>query len=155
MKTEMTPEERLQQLESKCRRLSIALTSLMVAGATALLVAAAPKPAKDTLQTKGLEIVDTNGKVRIRLGSADAGYGLVVYDEQGSFKATLTDAPRGAVMQLRKEGGGIKLMAMEGGCGMTMRDENGKPRALIVYQEKGSEIMLKDKEGNTVFSAPK
>lgn len=125
-----------------------------MAGAAVLLVAAAPNPAKEALQTSKLEVVDKEGKVRIRLGQADEGFGMVVYDKDGAFQATLTDAPLGAVMQLRKEGGGITLMAMEGGCGMTMRDEDGKPRALIVHQENRSEIMLKDKEGNTVFSAP-
>lgn len=42
-----------------------------------------PKADNDTIRTRKLEIVDENGKVRIRLGSADTGYGLVVYDAQG------------------------------------------------------------------------
>lgn len=155
----MTPnsalEQRLNQLECTCRNLRRILAGVVVATAAVLLVAAAPNPAKEALQTKSIEVVDGDGTVRVRIGPADEGYGLVVYDKDGAFQATLTDAPLGAVMQLRKEGGGIKLMAMKGGCGMTMRDEKGKPRALIVHQENRSEIMLKDQEGDTVFSAPK
>ena len=78
----------------------------------------------------------------------------MVYDAQGQFRATLTDAPLGAVSQLKKDGGSIKLMAMKNGCGITMRDRDGKPRAIILQQKEGSKIMLKDAEGKDVFSAP-
>ena len=112
-------------------------------------------PVKDSLQAKKLEIVDGNGNVRIRLGPADEGYGLVVYDVDGKFRATLTDAPLGAVSQLSKDGGSIKLMALKDGCGITIRDKDGAPRALMLQQKEGSQIMLKDGKGKTVFSAPK
>jgi hypothetical protein len=150
----MTLDQRVEQLECKCRQLRSVLAGMMMAVAAVVLVAAAPKPAKNALQTESLEVVDGDGNVRIRLGLADEGYGLVVYDGDGQFRATLTDAPLGAVMQLRKDGGSIKLMAMEEGCGMTIRDQNGKPRALMLHQKGASEIMLKDQEGNSVFSAP-
>ena len=119
-----------------------------------LFIAAKPKAYEDTIQARKLEVVDENGKVRIRLGSADAGYGLVVYDAQGQFRATLTDAPLGAVSQLKKDGGSITMMAMQNGCGITMRDGDGKPRAIILQREEGSQIMLKDADGKDVFSAP-
>jgi hypothetical protein len=119
-----------------------------------LFIAAKPNADEGTIQARKLEIVDENGKVRIRLGSADAGYGLVVYDAQGQFRATLTDAPLGAVSQLKKDGGSITMMAMQNGCGITMRDGDGKPRAIILQREEGSQIMLKDADGKDVFSAP-
>jgi hypothetical protein len=155
MNTQSTLEDRLDQLECRCRNLRRILGGFVVAGAAVCLIAAAPNPAKDSIQTKSLEVVDGNGKVRVRIGPADEGFGLVVYDKDGAFQATFTDAPLGAVMQLKKQGGGIKLMAMNGGSGITMSDENGAPRALILHQENESQIMLKDKEGKTVFSAPK
>ena len=151
----MTNEQRIGNLETKCKRLTLALSGMMVMALTMLFVAAKPKANEDTIQARKLEIVDENGKVRIRLGSADAGYGLLVYDAQGQFRATLTDAPRGAVSSLSKDGGSIKLMAMEHGCGITMRDQDGKPRAIILQQKEGSKIMLKDAEGKDVFSVPK
>jgi len=150
----MTNEQRIGHLETKCKRLTLALSGMMVMAVAMLFIAAKPKADNDTTQTKKLEIVDENGKVRIRLGSADAGYGLVVYDAQGQFRATLTDAPLGAVSQLKKDGGSIKMMAMQNGCGITMRDRDGKPRAIILQQKEGSQIMLKDAEGKDVFSAP-
>ena len=150
----MTNEQRIEHLETKCKRLTLALSGMMVMAMAILFIAAKPNADEDTIQAKKLEIVDENGKVRIRLGSADAGYGLVVYDAQGQFRATLTDAPLGAVSQLKKDGGSIKLMALQNGCGITMRDRDGKPRAIILQQKEGSKIILKDAEGKDLFSAP-
>ena len=150
----MNYEQRIGHLETKCKRLTLALSGMMVMTAAMLFIAAKPKAHEETLQARNLEVLDENGKVRIRLGSADAGYGLVVYDAQGQFRATLTDAPFGAVSQLKKDGGSIKMMAMQNGCGITMRDGDGKPRAIILQHKEGSQIMLKDAEGKDVFSAP-
>ena len=150
----MTNEQRIGHLETKCRRLSLALSGMMVMAVATLFIAAKPKADNDMIQARKLEVVDENGKVRIRLGSADAGYGLVVYDAQGQFRATLTDAPLGAVSQLKKDGGSIKMMAMQNGCGITMRDGDGKPRAIILQHKDGSQIMLKDADGKDVFLAP-
>ncbi len=150
----MTNEKRIGHLETKCKRLTLALSGMMVMAMAMLFIAAKPNADEDTIQARKLEIVDENGKVRIRLGTADAGYGLVVYDAQGQFRATLTDAPLGAVSQLKKDGGSIKLMAMKNSCGITMRDGDGKPRAIILQQKEGSKIMLKDTEGKDLFSAP-
>jgi hypothetical protein len=150
----MNYEQRIGHLETKCKRLTLALSGMMVITAAMLFIAAKPKAHEETLQARNLEVLDENGKVRIRLGSADAGYGLVVYDAQGQFRATLTDAPLGAVSQLKKDGGSIKMMAMQNGCGITMRDGDGKPRAIILQHKEGSQIMLKDAEGKDVFSAP-
>jgi len=151
----MTHDKRIEQLERKFNRLRLALTAMMVLTVGIVCIAAKPNPVKDSLQAKKLEIVDGNGNVRIRLGPADEGYGLVVYDVDGKFRATLTDAPLGAVSQLIKDGGSIKLMALKDGCGITIRDKDGAPRALMLQQKEGSQIMLKDGKGKTVFSAPK
>jgi hypothetical protein len=151
----MTHDKRIEQLERKCNRLTVALTGIMVLAVAIVCVAAKPNPVKDSLQARKLEIVDGDGNVRIRLGPADEGYGLVVYDVDGKFRATLTDAPLGAVSQLSKDGGSIKLMALKDGCGITIRDKDGAPRALMLQQKEGPQIMLKDGEGKTVFSAPK
>ena len=147
-------KERIDQLERKCKRLTLTVTGMIVLAVGAVCIAAKPNSQKDGIQTDKLEIVDDEGNVRIRLGRADAGYGVVVYDADGKFRATLTDAPLGAGMQLIKDGGSIKMLAMKQGCGFTIRDADGKPRAMMVQHDAGSQLILKDGSGKNTFSAP-
>jgi len=147
-------KERIHHLETKCRRLTIAVTAMIVLGIATICIAASPNHAKEATQVSKIEIVDTEGNVRIRLGRADDGYGVVVYDKDGKFRATLTDAPRGAGMQLIKDGGSITMLAMKQGSGLTIRDSDGKSRAMMLQQEKGSQLILKDGEGKSTFSVP-
>ena len=147
-------KERIKQLERKCKRLTLTITGMMIVAVGAICVAAKPNPNKDGIQASKLEIVDEKGNVRIRLGRADAGYGIVVYDSDGKFGATLTDAPLGTSMQLRKDGGTIKMLSMKQGCGITIRDTDGKPRAMMLQNQEGSQLILKDQIGKNTFSAP-
>ena len=147
-------KERIDQLERKCKRLTLAVTGMMVLAVAAVCISAKPNFDKDIIQASKFEIVDENGNVRIRLGRADAGYGVVVYDADGKFGATLTDAPLGAGIQLRKDGGSIKMLAMKQGCGVTIRDADGKPRAMMLQQDTGSKLILKDGTGKSIFSVP-
>ena len=150
----MNLKEQIDQLERKCKRLTLAVTGMMVIAVAAVCIAANPNPNKDGIQASKLEIVDEEGNVRIRLGRADAGYGIIVYDSNGKFGATLTNAPLGAGMQLRKDGGSIKMLAMKQGCGITIRDTNGNPRAMMLQNQEGSQLILKDRIGKNIFSAP-
>ena len=154
----MKLEQRIAQLEKRCGRLTaLYIGTLAVAAVVFLGGAASQKNGVDaeTVRTQRLEIVDGDGAVRVRLGQADAGYGVVVYDENGHANATLTDAPLGAVIQLSKQGSGIRLQAGKDGAGFSLRDTKGKPRAIIFVSDDESQIMLKNQDGNTVFSAPK
>ena len=124
-------KERIDQLERKCKRLTLVVSGMIVLAVGAVCIAAKPNSTKDGIQTNKLEILDEEGNVRISLGREDSGYGVVVYDADGKFGATLTDAPLGAGIQLRKDGGSIKMLALKQGCGITIRDANGKPLSLI------------------------
>jgi len=150
----MTFEQRVTHLEKRCRRLMGVLVGTMVVAAVIVLGGAAPNSDRETVRTRQLEIVDGDGKVRIRLGQADEGYGVVVFDEKGKFNATLTDAPLGAVIQLKKGGSGIRLQAGKDGAGLSVRDPKGKPRAIVAVTNDKSELVLKDQKDKTVFSAP-
>ena len=65
----MNNEERIGHLETKCRRLTLALSGMMMMAVAMLFIAAKPKADNDAIQTRKLEVVDENGKVRIRLRS--------------------------------------------------------------------------------------
>ena len=54
----MTNEQRIGHLETKCRRLTLALSGMMVMAVAMLFIAAKPKADNDTIQTRKLEIVD-------------------------------------------------------------------------------------------------
>ena len=84
----MTLEDRIKQLEKRCRRLSLAMTCLLVAGGVIVLTAASQEnKIPGSLQAGKLEIVDESGKVHIRLGKLrPGGYGLSVYDKEGDPK---------------------------------------------------------------------
>jgi hypothetical protein len=147
-------KERIDQLERKCKRLTLAVTGMLVLAVAAVCIAAKPNSQKKGIQASKLEILDDEGNVRISLGREDSGYGVVVCDADGKFGVTLTDAPLGAGMQLRKDGGSIKMLALKQGCGITIRDANGKPRAMMVQHDLGSQFILKDGTGKNTFSAP-
>ncbi len=149
----MAIEQRVTQLEKRCRQLTGVLMGVMAISGVIVLGGAAPNDDPKYLQSQKLEIVDGDGNVRIRLGKADAGYGVVIYDQNGRFNATLTDAPLGAVMSLSKNGSGMRLQAGKDGAGMSIHDTNGQPRAVVVVSDGGSQIVLKDQDQNTVFSA--
>ena len=129
--------ERLKVLERKYKSLQIiSFSVILLAGALFFTGAAKKEEISDLLLTKQLQIVDEAGNKRIRIGKADAGYGVVIFDEHGSFNATLTDAPGGAAIQLRKEGGSIKLLAVDQGRSITFRNENGEPTTILIQNGK-------------------
>lgn len=150
----MTLEQRVRHLEIRCRQLTGVLIGTMAVTTVIVLAGAAPNSDKPNVRSQQLEIVDGDGNVRIRLGKADEGYGVVVYDENGRHRATLTDAPRGAVMSVSKNGGDIRLMAMEESAGLSVRDNKGKARAVVLVTNDKSQIVLKNQQEKTVFSAP-
>ena len=125
--------ERLKVLECKYKSMQIiSFSAILLMGALLFTGAAKKEEISDLLLAKELQIIDEAGNKRIRIGKADAGYGVVIFDEQGSFNATLTDAPGGAAIQLRKEGGSIKLLAVDQGRSITFRNENGEPTAALI-----------------------
>ncbi len=87
----MALEDRIKQLERRCRVLSIGMICLLIAGGVFVLAAASQQEnVPDSMQAKKLEIVDESGKVCIRLGKLEGleggGYGLSVYDSEGDAK---------------------------------------------------------------------
>ena len=110
----------------------------------------------DLLLAKELQIVDEEGNKRIRFGKAVAGYGVVIFDEHGSFYATLSDAQGGAAIQLRKEGGSINLLAVDQGRIITFRNGKGEPTTILIENrqlENGNpRLILQKGEDKKVIS---
>ena len=149
--------ERLKVLERKYKSMQIvSFSAILLMGSLLFTGASKKEEISDLLLAKELQIVDEVGNKRIRIGKADAGYGVVIFDEHGSFNATLTDAPLGAAIQLRKEGGSIKLLAMGEGRSITFRNEKGEPTTILIENrqlENGNpQLILQKGEDKKVIS---
>jgi hypothetical protein len=149
--------ERLKVLEHKYKSMQIiSFSVILVLGALLFTGATKKEEISDLLLAKELQIVDEAGNKRIRIGKADAGYGVVIFDEHGSFNATLTDAPGGAAIQLRKEGGSIKLLAVDQGRSITFRNEKGEPTTILIENRKldngNPQLILQKGEDKKVIS---
>jgi hypothetical protein len=155
--TEQQPQnlsERIDSLERRCRLLTRVAYTCLASLVVCLFGGAYVAESFEEVKTEKLEIVDSNGKVRVRLGKADEGYGIVIYDSAGRYRATLTDAPLGAGMQLIKDGGTVNMFAYQNASGLTVRDGKGKPRAVVAVTKDGSTLQLLDENGQPEFSAP-
>ena len=60
----MTNEQRIGHLETKCKRLTLALSGMMVMALAMLFIAAKPKAYEDTIQARKLEVVDAKKTAR-------------------------------------------------------------------------------------------
>ena len=151
--------ERLKVLERKYKSMQIiSFSAILLMGALLFTGATKKEEISDLLLAKELQIVDEAGNKRIRIGKADAGYGVVIFDEHGSFNATLTDAPGGAAIQLRKEGGSIKLLAVDHGRSITFRNEKGEPTTILIENRKldngNPQLILQKGEDKKAISLP-
>lgn len=158
----MTCDERITSLERRCRRLTAGLVVLLTLMGVGVLAGAAGRQGAETVRARSFEVVDEAGRVRLHLGAADEGYGLVIYDAGGAFRATLSDAPLGAALQLRKAAGGIKLLVtdpaagpVQGGAGLTLSDRQGRPRLIATVADNQPRLELRDDKGTSLFQAPK
>ena len=149
--------ERLKVLERKYKSTQIiSFSVILLMGALLFTGAAKKEEISDLLLAKELQIVDEEGNKRIRIGKADAGYGVVIFDEHGSFNATLTAAPGGAAIQLRKEGGSINLLAVDQGRSITFRNGKGEPTTILIENRKldngNPQLILQKGEDKKVIS---
>ena len=176
----MTLEDRIKQLEKRCRRLSLAMTCLLVvAGGVIVLAASSQKnEIPGSLQADKLEIVDESGKVHIRLGKLrPGGYGLSVYDKEGDAKRacvslgySMVEFPSGvsgrSELKLRNEDASLVAAANPQGATIAVRDSadhlgvhigvGNKSISRIIVQNKGARpsIPRTTQEGDDFYWNP-
>ena len=150
----MTHENRIQQLESRCRRLNAAVTVLVALMGVALLTGAGQGEADGPVRTRKLEVVDSEGTVRIVLGEGDDhGYGVILNDRNGKFRVALFESSRAAGLNIKK-GFSYGLLVMQDGSGISLRDPKGTVRAVVSVTQEEAQMQLRDQEGKAVFAAP-
>jgi hypothetical protein len=150
----MTYENRIKKLESRCRRLTVAVVALAVLMGVALLTGAGQGEAVKPVRTQRLEVVDSEGTTRIVLGEGDDhGYGVKLNDHNGKFRVALFEAPRAAGVHIKK-GFSYGLLVGEDGSAFSLRDAQGTARAVVSVTQAEAQMQLRDQQGKAMFLAP-
>lgn len=155
----MTLEDRIKQLENRCRLLSIAMTCSLVGGGVFVLAAASQQnKLPDSLQAKKLEIVDESGTVRIRLGQRkEGGYGLSVYDKEGDAKqagVSLGVSTVRAELQLCDGESSVEAVTSPIQSTVILRDSDGTHRVYLeASARRPSKILVLDKRKRPIFDS--
>jgi hypothetical protein len=160
---------RLERLEHRLRATYIGwLITIVVIGVLALGVqqaasqqTGAPQPVPlDVLKTRGLEIVDAAGNVRISLGVSPEGIAEVMLTESsGRARMWFTVRPDGipSVVLADSSGRGRIWMTAypDRSSGMIFSDPAGKGRIWLGAGSDGSSnLLLMDQVGRVIFQAP-
>lgn len=151
----MTMEQRIEQLEQRGRFLIVCLAGLSAAGGIALFSGAAQRNEPENLRLKSLEIVDSQGNVRIVLGSVESPikeglYGVFLKDSTGEIRSYLQDQ---AQLGLSKDEGAVSLSAGGKGAGLQLSGPASRPRAIMSARDDQCEIQLRDTHGEIAWHA--
>jgi hypothetical protein len=150
----MSLEVRIARLERRCRVLTLALAAAVLLPTVAFLTGAAQNVTYDySFRTGRLDVVDTNGLLRARIGQMNDQFGLFLYDSRGQVRATIADSPDAASLSIAKDGGNIRLLANRQGADITLRDGRDVVRAVTTATAAGGELVIHANAGQ-VFTIP-
>lgn len=138
----MSPEQRLTQLESRCRNLTRALFATAVLGGLALLLGASAVEPPSKLKVTSLEVVDAKGNVRISLGGIKEDqefFCLKIFNGAAEQQVVINDNGQLSLGDW-KGGASVKLGAGDDGGRLQLTGKNGLPRAMIYASEPDKDI---------------
>jgi hypothetical protein len=149
---------RVDVLERRCRRLTLALFAMLAVAIAAAIVSANQVTTQPTIRTESLEIVDSNGRVRARFGKSDVdSVALTIQTPDGRTRLSLVGGERGggiSVFQGGQNTGGASLTAFPDNAGLTLRGPNGMLRANLIVEGDRVRLGLWNPDGKSVFAAP-
>ena len=149
---------RVELLERRCRRLTLALFAIVTIAVTAAFVNANQATTQPTVRTENLEIVDSNGRVRARFGKNDSeSFGLTILTADGRPRLALVGGERGSGINLFQGGqsaGAVSMTAYQESAGVTLRGTNGMLRGQLLVEGDRVRLGLWDTDGKAVFAAP-
>jgi hypothetical protein len=149
---------RLKRLEREVglwKRAAMATIVLLVALVPFSLITrtrearAADSSVKDLVVRK-LTIVDEQGNRRIALATQADRAVLMLFDENGTLRASLVDlkdGPAGLSLDDEKGTTRVTLTAARDVPGLTISDERGNTRADLIAAENGPSLLLDDEKG--------
>lgn len=154
----MDLQTRVQLLERRCRRLTLALFAIVAIAFAAAFVNANQATTQPTVRTASLEIVDSNGRVRARLGKSDSeSFGLTIQTADGRQRLALVGGERGSGINLFQGGqsaGAVSMTAYQDSAGLTLRGANGALRGHLLVEGDRVRFGLWNNDGKPVFAVP-
>ena len=146
---ESTIDQRFERLERTVRRQRLALATLGLGGAAALLMALAPA-SPGTIEAQGIRIVDAAGKPRILIGAPPPAQGrqrqdaqtasIVVLGPDGADRLILGEEPPVLV-------GGKAYPRIASAYGLLIHDAKGNERGGFAFLDNGRAVMSLDRPG--------
>jgi len=157
----MSNEQRIEQLERRCRWLAVALAGFAAVAGLVMFGGAAPLDVGKKLRVESLEIVDDAGMVRVRMGNLDQSdephakgmYGLLIRDTNGELSVRLDDRAMLVLEKrgLHKEAGGkVSLSATELGAILHLDGTERQVAELMAWDDQ-SVVRLVDNAGNETW----
>lgn len=148
----MTIDQRIEQLESRCRYLMAGLAGLLLMGSGAMFCGAAQNNVAKEMRVESLEIVDGDGKVRMRLGNLEAPkphsiFGLVAHDASGNLRISLNDLGQ---LNLTTHDGSASIGTSDNGAVLQLSSV-GSPRMLAAASSDHSSLMLYNAKGELAW----
>ena len=154
----MDLQTRVELLERRCRQLTVTLCAIVAIATTAAFVNAKQATTQPTVRTENLEIVDSNGRVRARIGKNDSeSFGLTIQTADGRPRLSLFGGDRGGGVNIFPSGqssGAVSLNALQDSTGLALRGANGMLRAHLLVEGDRVRLGLCNTEGKPVFAAP-
>ena len=147
-------EQRIRRLESTVR----ILAALVVLIPLFLLIwMGGNKPGDmDPYRVPGLQLVDAEGRVRIKMSLEEGGPALRLFDEEGTARASLEHGEDGTALYIMDGQGTTRLGAAQfahGGGGFALHGPNARGAAVLYLEGDGS-LRFFDEEGDVTAQFP-
>lgn len=154
----MDLNSRIELLERRCRQLALSLFAIVTIAIGGAFVNSNQVTTQPTVRTENLEIVDSNGRVRARLGKSDSeSFAVTIQTPDGRPRVTLLGGERGGAVNLFQGGptsGAVSMTAYPDSAGVTLRGSNGILRGHLLVEGDRVRLGLWNADGKTVFAAP-
>ena len=154
----MTVEQRLEQLEKRNKRLTVALTMTVVAMCAVVTVAAKDDKIStfDKVKARYIAVTNEAGEIVVTLGANDAGGGLVrTMSAKGKDLVNLTSTDSGGTVKTYHPNGKplVALTASADGDGFIETNQpNGKPLMKLGSSDDGGLVHVYNKTGEFIVT---